>query len=222
MCGEAMGRALNGKGQVLIVMPSFEHVSLELRRKGFEGALHERCPGVEIVGSIESAYEAAEMRATVAPMLKRYPRLAGIYVTVAGTGVAWAVADAGLAGKLTIICHDIVDEAMPYVQKGVISAVMNQDPYAQGHDPVIHLFNHLAAGWLPSESRMLTATDFVTADNCGQFWQAGKGLIESQAIAERRPRPIRASARPLRIVVLGIEGALFWDDVRAGTLAAAE
>jgi methyl-accepting chemotaxis protein len=221
VCGEAMGRAI-GKGQVLVVTASFGQIGLELRRKGFEGILHERYPGIEIVASIESAYEAAEMRATVAPMLKKYPRLAGIYVTVAGAGAAWAVADAGLAGKLTMICHDIVAEAMPYLVKGVISAVMNQDPYAQGHDPVIHLFNHLAAGWLPSDSRMLTAMDMVTAANCDQFWQAGKGLIESPAVAERRPRPMMVSPRPLRITVLGIEDAVFWDDVRAGTLAAAE
>jgi len=219
-CGEAMGRAI-GKGQVLIVTSSFEHAGLELRRKGFEGVLHEHYPGVEIVQAIASPYEAPEMRATVAPMLKKYPRLAGLYLTVAGAGAAWAVADAGLAGKVTLICHDIVNEAMPYVVKGVISAVSGQDPYAQGHDTVIHLFNHLAAGWQPSESRMLTSMDLVTAANCNQYWQAGKGIIESPAIAERRPKPMRVSARPLRIAVLGIEDAVFWDDVRVGTHAAA-
>jgi methyl-accepting chemotaxis protein len=220
-CGEAMGRALNGKGQVLIVTSSFEHAGLELRRKGFEGVLHEHYPGIEIVLSMESPYPAPEMRAAVALMLKKYPRLAGLYVTVAGAGAAWAVADAGLAGKITLICHDIVNEAMPYVVKGVISAVSDQDPYAQGHDPVIHLFNHLAAGWLPSESRMLTSMDLVTAADCNQYWQAGKGIIESPAMAERRPKPMCVSARALRIAVLGIEDAVFWDDVRAGTRAAA-
>jgi methyl-accepting chemotaxis protein len=220
-CGEAMGRAV-GKGQVLIVTSSFEHAGLELRRKGFAGTLHEHYPGIEIVQSIESPYPAAEMRAAVAPMLKKYPRLAGVYVTVAGAGAAWAVADAGLAGKITLICHDLVDEAMPYVVKGVISATIGQDPYAQGHDPVIHLFNHLVAGWQPSESRMLTSMDLVTAANCGQFWQAGKGIIESEAMAARRPKPMQASGRPLRIAILGVEDAVFWDDVRAGTLAAAE
>jgi methyl-accepting chemotaxis protein len=162
------------------------------------------------------------MRAATDSVLKKYPRLAGIYVTVAGAGAAWAVADAGLAGKVTIICHDLTNEAMPYVVKGVITATIGQDPYAQGHDPVIHLFNHLVAGWQPDESRMLTANEFVTSSNYGQYWQAGKGILETPAMAERRPKPIKPSPRPLRIAVLGIEDALFWDDVRAGTLAAAE
>ena len=220
-CGEAMGGAI-GQGQVLVVTSDFKHTGLELRRKGFEGILHERYPGVEIVQAIQSPYDPNEMRAATAAMLKKYPRLAGVYVTVAGAGAAWAVADAGLAGKVKIISHDLTKEAMPYVVKGVISAALNQDPYAQGHDPVIHLFNHLAAGWQPSESRMVTAMDLVTASNYGQFWQSGKGMIESPAMAGRRPRPIKASARRLRIAVLGMEDSAFWEDVRTGTLAAAE
>ncbi len=196
ICGEEMGRTI-GRGQVLIVTSSFEHAGLELRRKGFEGVLHERYPNIEIVQAIESPYEAAEMRATVAPMLKKYPRLAGIYATVAAAGMAWAVADAGLAGKVTIICHDVVNEAMPYVVKGVISGVLGQDPYGQGHDPVIHLFNHLAAGWQPTESRLLTSMEFVTANNYGQYWQAGKGITRDAG--DGRPAPqtdqaLRASA----------------------------
>ncbi len=220
-CGEAMGRAV-GQGQVLVVTSDFKHAGLELRRKGFEGTLHERYPGVEIIPAIRSTYDPNEMRAATAAMLKKYPRLAGIYITVAGAGAAWAVADAGLAGKVTIICHDLTKETMPYVAKGVISAALNQDPYAQGHDPVIHLFNHLAAAWQPSESRMLTAMDLVTATNYGQFWQSGKGMIESPTMAGRRPRPIRTSARRLRIAVLGMEDSAFWEHVRTGALAAAE
>jgi methyl-accepting chemotaxis protein len=220
VCGEEMGRAV-GKGQVLAVTFSFGHAGLEQRRKGFEGMIHERYPGVEIVDSVESPYDPDGMRAVTAPLLRKYPRLAGIYVTVAGAGVAWAVSDAGLAGKITIICHDVVAEVMPYLAKGVISATLSQDAFGQGRDPVIHLFNHLAAGWQPSESRMLSAMDLVTAANCDQFWQPGQGIVESPAMAERRPRPIKRSERPVRIAFLAQEDALFWQGVKAGVMAAA-
>jgi ABC-type sugar transport system substrate-binding protein len=33
---------------------------------------------------------------------------------------------------VTIISHDLIDEEMPYVLKGVITATIGQDPYAQG------------------------------------------------------------------------------------------
>jgi len=219
--GDAMGRSLSGKGQVLVVTASLQHAGLELRRKGFEGILHERYPEIEILDPVESPYELAEMRKVTADAMKRFPRLAGIYVTVAGAGAAAAVSDAGRAGKITVISHDLVEDAMPYVAKGVITAVIGQDPYAQGHDPVIHLFNHLAAGWQPPATRMLTASDLVTAANIGQFWQTGKGAIESAAMAARRPKPIQPAKKHLRIAVLGLEDAVFWEGVRDGVLAAA-
>ena len=220
--GDAMGRALDGKGQVLVVTASFSHLSLELRRHGFEGILRERYPGVEIVEAVESIGEGQEMRAVTAAALRRHSRLAGIYVTVAGGGAAQAVVDAGLTGKLTIISHDVVDEAMPYVVKGVITTVIGQDPYGQGHDPVIHLFNHLAAGWQPPKTRLLTAMDLVTSANVGQFWQAGRGAVELESVAARRPKPIKASPRRIRIAVLGLADTPFWELVRAGVVAAAE
>ena len=219
--GDAMGRSLSGKGQVLVVTASLQHAGLELRRKGFEGILHERYPEIEILDPVESPYELAEMRKVTADAMKRFPRLAGIYVTVAGAGAAAAVSDAGRAGKITVISHDLVEDAMPYVAKGVITAVIGQDPYAQGHDPVIHLFNHLAAGWQPPATRMLTASDLVTAANIGQFWQAGKGAIESEAMAARRPKPIQPAKKHIRIAVLGLEDAVFWEGVRDGVQAAA-
>jgi methyl-accepting chemotaxis protein len=220
--GDAMGRALNGKGQVLVMTASFHHLGLEIRRKGFEGMLHERYPGVEIVAAVESPYDLAGMRAVTAEAIKRHPRLTGIYVTVGAAGAAQAVADAGLVGKVTIISHDIMDEAMPYVAKGMITATIGQDPYAQGHDPVIHLFNHLVAGWQPPRSRLLTESDLVTPANIDQFWQAGHGSIESAAMAERRPRPMRAATSRIRIAVLGLEDAPFWESVRDGVVAAAQ
>ena len=220
--GEVMGSALNGHGQVLVVTPSMCHLGLEIRRKGFEGMLRERFPAIDIVETLETLGEGPKMRAATAAALKRHPRVNGIFVTVSGGSVASATADAGLAGKLTIVSHDLVDEAMPLVANGTIAAAIGQDPYGQGHDPVIHLFNHLVTGWQPPKTRMLTAMDVITPANVASFWKTGKGVMESEAMAARRPRPMRSSPKHLRIAVLGIEDSPFWNPVRAGALAAAE
>jgi len=219
--GDAMGRALGGRGQVLVVTPFFRHLGLEIRRKGFEGIIRERYPEIEVVETVECLGEGTKMRDATAAALKRNPRLNGVFVTVAGGGAAAAVTDAGLAGKLTIISHDLVEDAMPYVANGTITAAIGQDPYAQGHDPIIHLFNMLVSGWQPPSARMLTAMDLITSANVAEFWKTGKGVIESEAMAARRPRPIRAAPKPVRIAVLGIEESSFWQPVKAGVLAAA-
>jgi methyl-accepting chemotaxis protein len=109
---------------------------------------------------------------------------------------------------------------MQYLVQGVVTATVGQDPFAQGHDPVIHLFNHLVAGWNPPTPRLLTSMDVITLDNYQQFWQAGRGIIESTAAAKRRAKPLQPSPRPLRIAVLGRAENRFWDPLHAGVLAA--
>jgi methyl-accepting chemotaxis protein len=219
-CGDLMGRTIGGKGQIAVITRDLKGVGLDLRRKGFQGMLRERYPQVEVVEVAECISDAAATASTAA-LLRRYPRLAGIYHTSGGAGAAHAVVNAGMAGRVAVVCHDLDDQTMSFVVKGVITATVGQDPYAQGHDPAIHLFNHLVAGWQPPEPRLVTTMDMVTAANRGQFWQAGKGIIESADAAERRPKPMGRSPRPLRIAIIGAESEPFWYPVRDGALAAA-
>jgi methyl-accepting chemotaxis protein len=221
VCGDLMGKTLGGRGQVLVLSVNLHHNGLELRRKGLQAMLRSKYPGIEVVEVHECPYETPDMRARTAELLKKYPRLAGIYVTVAAAGVAQAVSDASLGGKVAIICHDLTEECMPYVIKGVITATVGQDPYGQGHDPAIHLFNHLVAGWTPRDERLLTEMDLVTPANYQQFWQVGKGVIESAEVAGRRPKPMGKAKKPIRIGVLGVEDSPFWIPVKEGCLAAA-
>jgi methyl-accepting chemotaxis protein/ribose transport system substrate-binding protein len=59
---------------------------------------------------------------------------------------------------------------MEYVQKGVIYATIGQNPFAQGHDPAIRLFNYLMAGEVPCGARLVTDAAIVTQANIDQFW----------------------------------------------------
>jgi methyl-accepting chemotaxis protein len=219
-CGDLMGRTIGGRGQVAILSMDLKGVGLELRRKGFQTILREKYPNVEVVEILETPTDDM-VAAQTSRLLRQYPRLAGIYHTVGASATARAVSDAGMVGKVAIICHDLADETMPYVVNGVITATVGQDPYAQGHDPVIHLFNHLVAGWNPPDDRLLTTSDLVTQANYQQFWQAGKGIIESAEVAARRPKPMGKAGKTLRIAVIGFEDHAFWTPVKEGALAAA-
>jgi diguanylate cyclase (GGDEF)-like protein len=133
-----------------------------------------------------------------------------------------ALAQRNLLGRVVVICHDTLDDTMGYLRAGHIAAVVTQDPYGQGHDTPIHLFNHLAFGWMPPTPRLISVSDTITRDNYSQFWQPYGGLIETPAMAERRARPLGVSARPVRIAMLGLSDSKFWDPVREGVEAAAK
>ncbi len=221
-CGEIMGQALGGRGNVVIILGFLSQTSHELRRKGFESLLREKYPDIHILDRLETLSKADTAYALTKNVLNRHIIPDGIYASDGGipANSARAIVDAGLSGKVKLIGHDLVDETMEFVSQGVISATLSQDPFAQGHDTVVHLFNHLVTGWRPSTPRMMTVRDVVTQENYTQFWQAGKGIIESKAIQERRAKPLMPSPHPIRIAVVGREESDFWLPVKAGVLAA--
>ena len=60
---------------------------------------------------------------------------------------------------------------MEFVKKGVITGTIGQDPFAQGHDPAVRMFNYLVGGVAPTAGRLLTKSDFVTKANISQYYK---------------------------------------------------
>ncbi|HUI30713.1 MAG TPA: methyl-accepting chemotaxis protein [Candidatus Acidoferrales bacterium] len=215
-CAEAMGNALDGKGKVVIIIEKFGNIAHEMRRKGFENTIREKFPAIIILDVVESTLQKEIVYDKTKELLRKYPDLSGIYISFGGAAAARAVAESGKGGQIKVICHDLADETMRYVREGVVAATLSQDVFAQGHDPVILLFNHVAAGWHPSHSRLLTNMDLVTKENYSQFWQEGKGVIETEVTADKRPKPLKKSTRAIKIMVLGREDDPFWIAFRLG------
>lgn len=221
-CGEAMGQALGGQGQVVILVGF--HIPPNIgRRRGFESVLREKYPGIEVVGVEETQVNTNIAYTLTQDFLQRYPHLGGIYITEGASpgGVARAVVEAGMAGRVKILAHDLVDETMEYLAQGVITATVGQSPYIQGHDAVMHLFNHLVTAWRPDTPRLVIEPEVVTPQNYREYWQPGGELVVPEETAGRLAKPMQPSPHPLRIVVTGSDD-VFWDAIWAGVEAAAE
>ena len=136
-----------------------------LRYKGFQFFLKDNFPLIKIVDVLEDNGSSERVYDLTKNTLNKYSDLSGIYITHPGAVVAKAVVEKGKTGSVKIICHDLGDDTMPYIQEGVISATISQDVFAQGHDPLIHLFNYLVAKWSPPKPRLLTRMDLVTKEN---------------------------------------------------------
>jgi ABC-type sugar transport system substrate-binding protein len=233
----AMADAVGGEGQVAVITGFFAVEAHELRRTGFTDTIAAEFPNIEIVGEVENTDQGDIAFTQAQDFMAAYPDLKGIYVTAGGPfGAAAAVADAGKAGEVQVVSFDFVDETMQYVQDGVIYATIGQNPYAQGHDPAIRLFNYLVAGELPPCARLVTEAAVVTQDNISEYW--GPAATEApMAMSPDSPdwfasqcqpedesvvAPVdQMPAEPLRIAVLGLENNPFWIPVKEGTLAAA-
>jgi len=222
-CGELMGEILNGKGQVAVVTNVFGYASTELRRKGLESVFNTLFPGIHIVDIIESRDSEQISYEKTTSLIKKYSNLNGIYICEGATpkAVAQAVIDAKKTDKIRIIAHDLTNSIVEFIEKGVITAVLDENPYAQGFNPIIHLYNHLVDDWEPQVPRLLTDMKFVTQENYHEFWNAEKKLIQSQDSLDKLVKPIdKKPPKPIRIAMMGRVDCEFWLPVKEGSLAA--
>jgi methyl-accepting chemotaxis protein len=222
ICAEGMAKAINGKGNVLVIVENLNLSGQHLRYKGFQLFLKENYPSIRIIDVLEDNGNSDLVYKLTKMSLEKYSDLNGIYTTHPGAMAAKAITDMRKADKVKVICHDLGDDTMPYVLDGVIAATISQDVFAQGHDPLIHLFNHIVSGWKPAKQRLLTKMDLVTKENYNKYWQRGKGLIESDETSASRPKPIKASQGQIKIAVIGRQGNSFWDSYKWGVDAAAK
>ena len=226
MVGETIGRILGGKGRVLIGVANLQSVNHILRRKGAMSLLAEKFAGIEVVGTFETFESGEKTYAASIDAMKQYRDLGVIYVTEGETPpqAAKAVVDAGRTDKVFVVAHDLTDATMEFVVKGVIAATISQDPFAQGHDPIIRLFNHLAAGWTPAFPRFLTKLQEVRKDNYQRYWnrEGSSGLgdrdhLAKVSVGEDRKRTPRGD---LKIAIVSLSSEGFWKQIHEGALEA--
>jgi ABC-type sugar transport system substrate-binding protein len=167
--GEAMVKILGGKGKVAVITGFFAVEAHEERRKGFVEYIKKNSE-IEIVGEVENKDKGDIAYNQAQDFLNANPDLSAIYVTAGGPfGAAKAIEDAGKTGKVKMISYDFVDETMNFVKKGVITGTIGQNPFAQGFDPAIRLFNYLVSGEIPPAAKLLTRADLVTKENMADF-----------------------------------------------------
>ena len=99
-------------------------------------------------------------------LLEKDKDINGIFIAAGGiSGVAKAVESLGLKGKVKIVCFDFVQSTIGYIRNGVISNSIGQDPFGQGYNPVIYLFNLLMNGNKPDSEKMWSRMDVVNSKN---------------------------------------------------------
>ena len=164
-CGELLIDAVGGSGKYAIITGSFNVLGHELRRKGARSVLDANS-GMKLIGEFENQDKAEEAYNVTQNLLTSNPDIKGIYVTAGGPfGAAKAIKDAGLTGKVKLVCHDWMKETVAYIRSGEVTACLDQDPFNQGYAPVVAAFNKLAANIDPKEEINWFAGDVATPAN---------------------------------------------------------
>ena len=218
-CGSLMAKQIDGKGTVAILLASFNVTGQNLRRKGFQSYLFKHHPDVKIVEIVEHHENIEECYQNVKQLIKKWPDLNGIYLCEGTTpsGAARALADSGKSGLIKLVVHDLADETMKYLSRGLIDATLSQNPFAQGYDPIIHLYNYLVTGEKPIVTRLLTLIEEVTKENYHQHWNISQGSIITDSARKNLATPKEnLKSKPFKIAVILPDDTGFWKPVVEG------
>lgn len=132
---DEMARLIGYKGKVAI-MAHVKGVSTAIEReKGFREAIskYEKIELIEETWFSEGKENIAYDQTL--DILKKHPDVTGIFGTNEKTviGIARAIEDLGLNGKIKLVGFDGNQEEVKFIEKGVIHAVMVQRPFNMGY-----------------------------------------------------------------------------------------
>jgi ribose transport system substrate-binding protein len=149
LAGERMGRALGGKGNVVVLRYQEGSASTRNREDGFLEAIR-GFPQLSLVSdnqyagaTTESAFSASENLLIARQAGKG--QLQGVFCPNESTtfGMLLALEKAGLSGKLKLIGFDASSKLVEGVRSGKIDALVLQNPFNMGYLAVRTLVMHL-------------------------------------------------------------------------------
>lgn len=148
----AVAKSLGKSGQVAILHGDLEVGSNAERYNSFKSEMKNH-GGIKVVEEVLILDNDEDVYNRTVECLRNNKDVQALFVTNGfPCSAARAVEDSGKAGKVQLYAFDTDPEIVSYIKKGIIACTVGQDSFGQGHDPIIWLYNHLAAGEaFPSE-----------------------------------------------------------------------
>jgi LacI family transcriptional regulator len=152
-----MGRFLRGRrGTIGVIAGSLVLRDHAERQFGFHQILSSEYPDLAPLPTVEGRDDNERNRRLAATLLARQPGLVGLYSVGAGNrGIAAALEESGRAREIVWIAHELTVHTRALLLRGVIDAIINQDP---GHEARSAARVLLAHRWgdpvLPDQERI--------------------------------------------------------------------
>ncbi len=167
LAGKALGEALGGKGNVVMLRYNAGSESTELREQGFLDAIKADFPDIKVLSSDEYAGTTPESSLDKATqVLTKYKgEVTGIFAVCEpnAAGVLKALEETGLGGKVKFIAFDPNKELIQGLSDGKVHGIVLQDPVTMGYESVKRLVAHIRGEKV--EKRIGTGEHIATPGN---------------------------------------------------------
>ncbi len=162
---EALIRLVGPEGGKVAVIPFIQGAqSSDERERGFVEEIQKH-PEFDLLPPLYSNSLLQEAVKVVENLLNAHPDVRGIFAAnePGAMGAARVLEQRGLAGKVVLVGFDAAEPEIEALKRGVIQALIVQDPYRMGYEGVMAVVKALRGEVV--EPRIDTGVTVVTADN---------------------------------------------------------
>lgn len=156
----------HGDVRIGIITGSADILCHTERISGFTDALKPYHEHMHIISVAETQDDEIASYEQTARLLNEHPEINALFFAAGGVyGGCRAITSLGLAGKLRVVAFDKAETTEQFLQDGVLSAVICQQPHIQGKKPLDLLFHYLTSGELLDREYYYTAVDIRILEN---------------------------------------------------------
>lgn len=170
LAAESMAKALEGKGEVVMLRYNPGSESTEQREQGFLEKLAKDFPEIKVISSDQYAGTTPESSLEKATeVLDKYKdEVDGIFAVCEpnATGTLGAIRELNLGGKVKFVAFDPNADLIRGMEEGNVQGIVLQDPVTMGYQSVKVMLAHLEGK--ESEKRIKTGEYVATPENMNE------------------------------------------------------
>lgn len=160
LAGEILARSINEEGEVVIFKGDSTSSINSIRRDAAVASLS-KFRNLKIVSEVDDMVNSGQVYKKLKELLYYLPNIKGVLFIGGGAGgAARLMEEMNIVGNIKLFCFNYDEEVISLIRKGIVHKAFGQDPFGQGHDPIIYLYNYLAANETP-ESNTYTRTEVI-------------------------------------------------------------
>lgn len=125
-----------------------------------------QCEGLHIVAVANSMDDPLRAYGETRAMLTLHPEIDAMFVVAAGCNeVCRAIIDAGREHTVRVVAYDDVPTTREMMRRGIIKAVVCQQPFEQGYRALRAAFNMILSGEMVSDERIIMENQIKIREN---------------------------------------------------------
>jgi ribose transport system substrate-binding protein len=136
LAADRMAQILGGKGEVAILAVQVGAASTMAREAGFEDAVRQKYPGIQIVDKRYGEADFAKSLRAAENILTAHPELDGLFASNESSTVGAAQALKQRGGKVKLVGFDSSPALEADLRAGIIDSLIVQHPFRMGYEAV--------------------------------------------------------------------------------------